>query len=229
MFKQTSSYLYIQPMSINNILSIFTPKDVKFFPLLKEIAEVMVKAGELLHNLAAHTEKEHRPEICKLIKQEETSGDKLSARILKELNSTFITPFDREDINALADKIEEVIDTIHRASQKILLYSPNHFTSYAIRMTELIREGTLEVQKAVCGLEYMKKSDDVFRKHYKEIKRLEEEADGVYEKGIMDLFRNEANITELIKLKEIIQELEKAANRVNSTGKVLKTLFVKYA
>ena len=216
-------------MNINNILSVFSPKDVKFFPLLKEIAAVMVKAGELLQNLVAHAEKEQRPEICKLIKQEETSGDRLSARILKELNSTFITPFDREDINALADKIEEVIDTIHRASQKILLYSPNQFTPFAIRMTELIYEGTLEVQGAVEGLEYMKKSDDVFRKHYKEIKRLEEEADGVYEKGIMDLFRNETNITELIKLKEIIQELEKAANRVNSTGKVLKTLFVKYA
>ena len=216
-------------MKFNNILSVFSPKDVKFFPLLKEIAAIMVKAGEHLHDLVANTEKDQRSEICKLIKQEETAGDRLSARILKELNATFITPFDREDINALADKIEEVIDTIHRASQKILLYSPNQFTPFAIRMTELIQEGTLEIQKAVEGLEYMKKSDEVFRKYYKEIKRLEEEADGVYEEGIMDLFRNENNITELIKLKEIIQELEKAANRVNSTGKVLKTIFVKYA
>jgi len=216
-------------MSLNNILSVFSPKDVKFFPLLKEISAIMVDASALLHNLVANTEKEQRPEICKLIKQEEVAGDKVSARILKELNSTFITPFDREDINELADKIEEVIDVIHRVSQKILLYSPNQFTPFAVRMTELIHEGTLKTQQAVEGLENLKKSDDTFREHYREIKRIEEEADGVYEKGIMDLFQNETNIIELVKLKEIIQELEKAANRVNTTGKVLKSIFVKYA
>jgi len=215
-------------MNFNNILSVFTPKDVKFFPLLKEISAIMVKASTHLHDLVANAEKEQRPEICKLIKQEETAGDKMSAHILKELNSTFITPFDREDINELADKIEEVIDIIHRASQKILLYSPNQFTPFAVRMTELIHKGALEVQGAVEGLKYIKKSDDVFRKHYEEIKRIEEEADGVYEKGITDLFQNETNIIELVKLKEIIQELEKAVNRVNTTGKVLKSIFVKY-
>jgi len=216
-------------MKINSILSIFTPKDVKFFPLLKDLSAVMVKAGELLHNLVAHTEKEQRPEGCKLIKHEETAGDIITALILKELNATFITPFDREDIMELADKIEEVIDTIHRASQKILLFSPNHFTPYAVRLTELIHEGTLEIQKAVDELANMKKTGEGFRKHYKRVKSIEEEADGVYEEGITDLFRNEKDIVELVKLKDIIQELEKAANRVNSTGKVLKTVFVKYA
>jgi predicted phosphate transport protein (TIGR00153 family) len=216
-------------MKLNNILSVFTPKDVKFFPLLEELAAVMVQAGAKLHDLLAFTEADQRPELCKLIKQEEITGDKISARIVKELNNTFITPFDREDINALADKIEEVIDVVNRAAQKVLLYSPEHFTAPMIKMTEIIQSGTLEIQAAVAGLEHLKKSDAVFRKHYKEVKKLEEEADGVYEKGIMDLFRNETNTVELIKLKEIIQELEKAANKINTAGKVLKTIFVKYA
>jgi predicted phosphate transport protein (TIGR00153 family) len=216
-------------MKINNILSVFTPKDGKFFPLLKELSVTMVKAGSLLNDLFAFTEKEQRPEICKLIKIEETTGDKISSRIMKELNNTFITPFDREDINELADRVEEVIDVVNRAAQKVLLYSPEKFPVYAVRMTEIIQQGTLEIQGAVDSLEHLKKSDATFRKHYKEIKALEEEADGVYEKGIMDLFRNETNTVELIKLKEIIQELEKAANKINTTGKVLKTIFVKYA
>ena len=216
-------------MSINNILSVFTPKDVKFFPLLEELSVVMVTVGSQLHDLIAFTEKEQRPEMCKQIKHQETTGDVISACILKELNNTFITPFDREDIIALADKIEEVIDIINRVAQKILLYTPNHFTPYAVKMTELIHSGTLEIQGAVLGLSHLKKSDSAFREHYKEIKKLEEKADNVYEEGIMDLFRNETNIVELVKLKEIIQELEKAANRINSTGKVLKVIFVKYA
>jgi predicted phosphate transport protein (TIGR00153 family) len=216
-------------MNINNILSVFSPKDVKFLPLLRDLSVIMVRAASMLHDLFAFTENEQRTELCKLIKAEETNGDKLSSRISKELNNTFITPFDREDINALADKIEEVIDVLNRASQKVLLYNPEKFPIYAVQMTEIIQQGTLEIQAAVDGLDHFKKSDVVFQKHYKEIKRLEEEADGVYEKGIMDLFRNETNTVELIKLKEIIQELEKAANKVNSTGKILKTIFVKYA
>lgn len=189
----------------------------------------MVKASALLQDLFAFVEKDQRTEICKLIKTEETAGDKISNRIMKELNNTFITPFDREDINALADRIEEVIDVINRAAQKVLLYCPDKFPGHTVRLTEIIHNGTLEVQGAVNGLERLKKSDASFRKHYKEIKSLEEEADTVYEKGIMDLFKNETNPVELIKLKEIIQELEKAANKVNTTGKVLKTIFVKYA
>ncbi|MDR0864583.1 MAG: DUF47 family protein [Candidatus Symbiothrix sp.] len=216
-------------MKVNTILSIFTPKDVKFLPLLKELTEVMVQAASLLHDLFAFTEKEQRSEICKLIKAEEVKGDRISGRILKELNNTFITPFDREDINALADKIEEAIDVINRSAQKVLLYFPGDFPPATVRMTEIIQKGTLEVQGAVDGLSHLQKSDAAFRKHYKEIKTLEENADGVYEKGIMDLFREEKDSVELIKLKDILQELEKTANKINSTGKVLKTIFVKYA
>ena len=216
-------------MNANRILSLFTPKDVKFIPLLKELASVMSKAGILLHELFASTQPEDRKELVKLIKAEELKGDKLSVQIFKELNNTFITPFDREDIDALADKIEDVIDIINRAAQKVLLYSPEKFTSSMVELTEIIVSGIGEVKAAVDTLDHLHKSDESFRKHYKEIKRLEEKADSVYEHGITDLFNNEKNAIELIKLKEIIQELEKSANRINTTGKVLKTIFVKYA
>jgi predicted phosphate transport protein (TIGR00153 family) len=216
-------------MNINNIFSVLSPKDTTFLPLLKELSETMVKTSSLLNDLFANTEREQRTELCKLIKAEEIKGDKISAKILKALNNTFITPFDREDINALADKIEEIIDVLNRIAHKVLLYNPDHFPGHAIQMTEIIRKGTTEVQGAVEGLDHLKKSDAVFRKHYKEIKALEEEADIVYERGIMDLFKNEKDVVELFKLKEIIQELEKGANKVNVAGKILKQIFVKYA
>jgi len=215
-------------MKFNNILSVFTPKDIKFFPLLKELSDIAVISGSLLHELIAHTEKDQRADLCHRIKAEETKGDIISNRISKELNTTFITPFDREDINALADRVEEVLDIINRVAHKILLYNPEHFTKYAVRMAEIIQEGTLEIQAAVVGLEHLKKSDTAVRTHYKKIKLLEETADVVYGEGIVDLFQNEKNTIELIKLKEIIQELEKTANKVNSTGKVIKSIFVKY-
>ncbi|MDR0412752.1 MAG: DUF47 family protein [Dysgonamonadaceae bacterium] len=216
-------------MKINTILNIFTPKDVKFIPLLKELTSVMVAAGGLLHDLFASSEKEQRNELCKAIKTEEVKGDKISGRILKELNNTFITPFDREDINVLADKIEEVIDVINRVAQKILLFSPDKLPPHTVHLAGIIQAGTLEIKSAVDELDNLRKNDGTFRKHYREIKKLEEMADGVYEKGITQLFREEKNTAELIKLKDITQELEKTANKINSTGKVLKTIFVKYA
>jgi predicted phosphate transport protein (TIGR00153 family) len=216
-------------MKINTILSVFTPKDVKFIPLLKQLAAVMVQSGLLLNQLFTIKEKNKRNEICRLIKAEEVEGDKISGRVLKELNNTFITPFDREDINALADKIEEVIDVINRVAQKVLLLSPEKFPTHTIRMTEIIRSGSIEVNEAVKSLDHLQKSDEGFRKHYKKIKSLEEDADRVYEEGITVLFTEEKDAIELIKLKDILQELEKTANKINTTGKVLKTIFVKYA
>ena len=216
-------------MKVNTLLSIFTPKDVRFFPLLKETAIILVQASSLLQELFELTEKEKRKELCNLIKMEEVKGDKATGAILKALNETFITPFDREDIDALTDELDDVIDAINRASQKVLLYSPDKLPDSMRLLADIIKKGANEIQGAIDELSHLKHTDQKLRVHYKEIKRLEEEADLIYENGIITLFKEETNSVELIKQKEIIQELEKTANKINSTGKVLKTIFVKYA
>jgi len=216
-------------MKFNSILSIFTPKDGKFFPLLEETTIILVQASSYLQELFELTDKEKRKELCTLIKAEEVKGDKVTGAIVKALNETFLTPFDREDIDALTDELDDVIDAINRASQKVLLYSPDSLPDSTRQLTEVIQKGALEVQGAVRELSHLKHTDQKLRAHYKEIKRLEEKADVLYEKGIMALFKEETDPVELIKLKEIIQELEKTANRINNTGKILKTIFVKYA
>jgi predicted phosphate transport protein (TIGR00153 family) len=216
-------------MKINSILSIFAPKDVKFFPLLEETAGVLVQAGTLLEELFSSDNKEKIKELCKLIKTEEIKGDKVTGRIFKALNETFVTPFDREDISTLTDEMDDVIDVINRAAQKVLLFSPQMLPLATTQLAEIIQKGTIEIQAAVGELSNVKKSDKLIRSHIKEIKRLEEEADVVYEKGTSSLFQSNIRPVELIKLKEIIQELEKSANKINSVGKVLKTIIVKYA
>jgi predicted phosphate transport protein (TIGR00153 family) len=216
-------------MKINSILSIFAPKDVKFFPLLKETADVLVRAADLLCELFSSDDKERIKELCRLIKAEETKGDKVTGKIFKALNETFITPFDREDIDTLTDEMDDVIDVINRAVQKVLLFSPQTLPPATAQLAGIIKKGTIEIQAAVGELSNLKKSDKQIRSHIKEIKRLEEEADVIYEKGTSSLFQSDIRTIELIKLKEIIQELEKSANKINNVGKVLKTIIVKYA
>jgi len=216
-------------MSINSILSIFTPKDVKFLPLIVEIAGIVDESASLLQELFASADPERVMEFSSLIKAEESKGDKITGKIFKLLNETFITPFDREDITALTDTMDDVIDVINRVAQKVILFSPETLPPATLEMAIVIKKGTAEIKAAVSELTNLKKSDNKIRTHIKEIKHLEEEADRIYEKGTSNLFRSNIRPEELIKLKEIIQELEKAANRMNSVGKILKTMIVKYA
>jgi predicted phosphate transport protein (TIGR00153 family) len=217
-------------MNINSILSIFAPKDVKFIPLLREIAEISDKAAELLQELFTSTTPEQVSELCKAIKSEESNGDKVIAKVFRALNDTFITPFDREDITALTDAMDDVIDTINRVAQKVILFSPEKLPPATVEMTIVIKKGATEIKLAVNELTNLKKSDNKqIRTHTREIKLLEEEADKIYERGTSSLFKSDMRTLELIKLKEIIQELEKTANRINGVGKILKTMIVKYA
>ncbi len=214
-------------MKINSIFSSFTPKDTKFVPMLKETATILVEASVLLELL--YSSGKRRKELCQQIKAEELKGDKVTARISKALNETFITPFDREDIHALADEMDDAIDCINRSAQKVLLYSPENLPKSTVRLASITRKGAELVQEAINGLPKLKKNDQQVRKCCKEIKKLEETADDLYEDGIMALFKEEKSIVELIKLKEIIQELEMSVNKINSVGKVLKTIIIKYA
>jgi predicted phosphate transport protein (TIGR00153 family) len=217
-------------MKFNSILSIFTPKDGKFFPLLEETADILDKSAALLEELfSSDNNKDYVKDLCRAVKFEETKGDKVTGLIYKELNDTFLTPFDREDISALADEMDDAIDAINRAAQKVMLFSPETLPPVTTQLAQIIKKGAAEVQAAVHKLNQVKKSGEQVRIHVKKIKQLEEEADGVYEKGTSGLFKSEMRTIELMKLKEIIQELEKSANKINNVGKALKTIIVKYA
>ena len=218
-------------MNFNSIVSLFTPKDRKFFPLLKEAADILDKAATLLEELfSSDNNDENRVmDLCKAIKHEETEGDKVNAHIYKELNETFLTPLDREDISALADEMDDAIDAINRAAQKVLLFSPETLPPATTQLAQIIKQGAKEVQAAAYKLNEVKNSGGQVKSHVKRIKQLEEEADGIYERGTSALFKSEMRTLELIKSKEIIQELEKSANKINTVGKVFKTIIVKYA
>lgn len=215
-------------MKLNSILSIFTPKDAKFLPLLKETAAILVQASTQLEHFFAAPADQWK-ELATHIKAEEVKGDNTTGAIFKALNETFITPFDREDIHALADYMDDVIDVINRSAQKVLLYAPKHLPEYNRQMAALIRKGSEELQLAVDELVELRHNDKKIRQHCKEIKHIEEQADVVYEEGIISLFRGDFDAIELVKLKEIIQELEKAANKINNASKIIRTIIVKYA
>ncbi|MDR2520815.1 MAG: DUF47 family protein [Bacteroidales bacterium OttesenSCG-928-I14] len=219
-------------MRINRIFNIFAPKNTIFFTLLNEMSTILNTSGDLLVKLFSDLDnvKEERIELCKLIKEEELKGDRVTHQIFKALNSEFITPFDREDIGALADEMDNAIDAINSSARKVLMYVPELVPNSTLILAKIIKKETAEILIAMDKLSNLKANWKLFRKSYKAVNAMEKEADVVYEKGIVELFQNKTRVRtfEIMKLKEIIQELEKSTNKINNVGKILKNIFIKY-
>jgi len=213
----------------NSFFSKFTPKEPKFFPILKEMSDVMLVASDLIIECVQKCDHESAIDYYKKIKDQERKGDVLSNRIFDELNTTFITPFDREDINHLSNRLDDVIDYINSCAKRIVLYNPKQLPESAVELARLIREGAVCIGKAVDELDVLKKNSKKIKEYCAELHDIENRADDVYEHFIIDLFEKEKDGIEIIKLKEIMYELEKATDAAEYVGKIIKTIIVKYA
>jgi uncharacterized protein len=213
----------------NSFLNRLAPKETKFFPILKEMSDVTLVASDLIIECLEKGNKETYAEYYRKIKEQEKRGDVLSNRIFEELNVTFITPFDREDIHHLANRLDDVTDRINSCAKRIVLYNPAKIPQSGVEIAKILKNCAVSISKAVDELDILKKSPKKIKEYCIELHDLEHEADDVYENFIIDLFENEKNGVEIIKLKEIMSELEKATDVAEQVGKIIQTIIVKYA
>lgn len=213
----------------NSFFDIFKPKEDKFFPLLKEMAKVIDNAATHIVEAVQVTSNEEAKEYFKKIKQQEREGDRLQNEIFSELNNTFITPFDREDINHLSSKMDDVTDYINSCAKRIMLYNPKEMPASAKALAELVKESAEVLISATAELHDLKKNPVKIGQYCSELNSIENRADDVYEHFLIDLFKNEQDTMEVIKLKDILHELEKATDAAETVGKIIKTMIVKYA
>ena len=213
----------------NSFFSRFTPKEPKFFPLLKQLSEVLCEASVVLTESLQHDSPTERADYYKKIKELEREGDKLTHRIFDELGTTFITPFDREDIDDLASCMDDVIDGINSCAKRISIYNPRPISENGKELSRLIQEEATYICKAMDELEIFRKKPTLLREYCSRLHEIENQADDVYEFFITRLFEEEKDCIELIKIKEIMHELEKTTDAAEHVGKILKNLIVKYA
>lgn len=213
----------------NNFFSRFTPDETKFYPLLRELATVVFRASELMVDATKSKSNAESIEHFKKIKEQERAGDKIQNKIFDELNETFITPFDREDINNLASTLDDVTDYINSCAKRIMLYNPKQIPASAVKLAEIVRDTAEVLVKATGELDKLKKNGSQIAEYCGRLAEMEHRADDVYEHFLIDLFENEKDAIEIIKLKEILHELEKATDAAENVGKVLKTIIVKYS
>ena len=213
----------------NSFFSRFTPKEPKFYPLFIEISSILITASDLLIECVKAKGHEQQAELYKKIKDQERLGDKLSHKIFDELNSTFITPFDREDVHDLAMHLDDVLDGINSSAKRIALYSPKNIPNNAVELAALIKEGAIFISKITDKLDSLKSETTNLKSYCKELHDIENKADDVYENFVLKLFEEEKDSIELFKLKEILYEMEKTTDMAEYVGKIVRTIIIKYA
>ena len=213
----------------NSFFSRFTPKEPKFFPLLKQLSEVLVSSSAVLVESMQHDKPEERSSYYKKIKDLEREGDRLAHLIFDELGTTFITPFDREDIQALASHMDDVIDGINSCAKRIAIYNPRPIGDSGKELSLLVQKEADYICKAMDELDTFRKNPATLREYCSKLHDIENQSDDVYELFITKLFEEEKDCIEIIKIKEIMQILEKTTDSAEYVGKILRTLIVKYA
>ncbi|HAM97405.1 MAG TPA: DUF47 domain-containing protein [Marinilabiliales bacterium] len=215
-------------MKFSNLLQYFSPKEKKFYAIFNSaVANILETSNELV-SLVNHDQVEERKTIRLKIKNLERQGDVFTRQVFDELNRTFITPFDREDIHQLASNLDDVLDLMNGCSEKIIFYNCTTFSTNMREMAKNIHKGCNELQKAVVGLEGLKSPENIM-KACEEIHAIESHGDELYHMAISHLFENEKDAIELIRQKEILRMLEKACNKIEDVADVIKTIMIKYS
>jgi predicted phosphate transport protein (TIGR00153 family) len=199
------------------------PRDTSFFDMFAAMANNLVDAARALVDLFA----EFRDVDMKIeeIRRIEHLGDEMTHSIMRKLNQTFITPFDREDIHTLASSLDDVVDFINAACARIVMYRITDPPPEAGSLARLILAQSEELGKAVTNLQ---KSDYVLARCV-EINRLENEADQVSRVAIGRLFEHATDPITLIKIKELLEFLETATDKAEDVADVLETVVLKNA
>jgi predicted phosphate transport protein (TIGR00153 family) len=213
-------------MKLDKIFSFLVPKDRKFFPLFNDAADNLVLASELLIKLVRERDLTQRLEYMKQIKDVEHIGDDITRKLLYELNGTFITPFDREDIHALINNMDDVVDYIHAASKRIHFYKVSNFPEEFVQIADRIHSANKEIQNVLRSV----RSVNDFKNHVQNCEKISEyesEVDDIYQEYLSRLFDEEINAIDLIKKRDILTTLEKAIDKCDDVGNIFSSLIVK--
>lgn len=207
------------------MFSWLVPQEKKFFDFLEQYAELAREcSGKLMEFFRNFDERETRYAEIKSI---EVRGDDLMHRIVDELNDTFITPIDREDIHELANRLDDILDFSEGVADRVMMFKIKEPTQTLFDLSDLLHQATKELAVAMPLMRSSKKWQDM-KKHLVEINRLENTADKTMRLALVDLFETK-DAVEIIKLKEIYEQLEEAIDRCEDVAEILENLGVKQA
>jgi len=201
------------------------PQDKIFFDLFDRMARTVVSAADLLVEFVENFE--NVKEQCHRMKQIEHQGDEITHEIYEQLNLTFITPLEPEEISRLASALDDILDYIDGTAQQMYSYGITETDDSMIELAKLIRLSVIEIEKAVNNIRSVK-NPSLIEERCIEVNRLENVADNVLSHAIMDLFKTNDAIT-IIKLKDIYENLEMATDKCEDVANVLSDIAIRHS
>jgi uncharacterized protein len=199
----------------------FRPVDETFYDLFTQLAERLVSGAELLNEV--FTEGTDREQLAERMRQEEHLADEATHDIIRRVNKTFVTPFDREDIYSLASSLDDVMDYMEEAVDLVLLYDIQHLPPETAEQVEVIQRCAELTAESMPRLQSMKNLDEFWI----EINRLENQGDKGYRKILAKLFSGEYEALEVLKLKDVVDSLEDAIDAFETVANVIEQISVK--
>jgi uncharacterized protein len=206
-------------MKISNIFSFLVPKNALFFDLFAEDTANLVEQARVFNTLFTTHDKDQQLAIIRRVKELESVGDEITHKI-------FLEPFDREDIHALATSLDDIADYIHGSASRIELYNVKEFSKTMEMLSEVIVKQVIEIDAAVKDMKNMRNAQRV-REAIIRVNSLENHADDLFDEAIGRLFAEEVPALELIKIKEVLANLETATDKCEDVANVLESILVK--
>ena len=199
------------------------PQDRSFFELFEQLAgKVSEGAGELLDLLKNYNDLDRR--VGKILDIEH-QGDELTHQVMRTLNTSFVTPFDREDIHQLATNLDDVLDHIEAAAEYLQLHKIEQPLPQMVSLSETLAEAAGKTADAMPGLRKMKDLEE----YWIEINRLENEGDRFYRRTIAELFSGDYKAMDVLKYKDIIEEIEHGLDRLEDVANTVESIYLKHS
>ena len=200
------------------------PKEEQYFALFRQMTSYIYDAARALVEMLEDRSGDYAGHVAG-IKSIEHACDELTHSISTKLNSSFITPFDREDIYELSSALDDVVDLIDDAARAMVIYNVRESTDYARRFGDVIQRMAVQLHEVVSTLE----RPAGIAPRLVEMHRLENEGDDLYHAAIAALFRDTADPLTVIKWKEIYEKLEAAVDRCESVAHIIESVIIKHA
>ena len=214
-------------MALNNIFTRGGNREKHFFPTYVKQSETAQIAAKYLKELVKSDDPEERKLLTRMIKKQETTGDELLREFYIELNEAFVTPFDREDMNALAMDLDRFLDFINHSAKTILMYNPKKIDKQIKEIVDNIHEDASVIVEIFGLLEDLGKNHLQLNDLCQKVTLIEHSVDDIYGDYISYLFENEKDEIELLKYKEIAQVVEDTTDRAKEVSGTVKSLIIK--
>ena len=204
----------------------FLPKEFNFFDLFEKQVKYAVEAASYFKELVSKTNVDE--ESLENMHRLEHEGDEVTHEIFERLNKTFITPFDREDIHALAKELDDIVDMLYTIVNRLKVYNVSGSNKNLMEFASVIEESVCAVERAIKGLRSAKNLKSV-KESCVEVNRLENVGDTMRDEVLAKLFETEKDPITLIKWKEIYQDAETVLDICEDVAHIVQNILVKQA